>query len=206
MPPVPPSPPEARPYVSAKRAAAAEQTRARIVGAAQRLLDDGPAQMSMEAVAKAAGVTRLTVYKQFGSRRALLEAVFDDNARRFGFARMAEVLAQADPRQGLRQAIEFLCAFWGANPSFGRLHDAAAADPEFAEALATRNERRRRLVDTLLSRMPGAMSARRDCSDLIFGMTSMAMFRLLSISRTPAEVADVLNAAVTAVLDAKGLG
>ncbi len=203
---MPPLPPEPRPYVSPKRAAAAEKTRTLLVEAAQRLLEEGPAQMSMEAVAKAAGVTRLTVYKQFGSRRALLEAVFDDNARRFGITRMAEALAQSDPRQGLRHAIEFLCAFWGANPSFARLHDAAGSDPEFAEALATRNERRRWLFDQLLARMPGEEAARRDCSDLIFGMTTMAMFRGLSNGRTPGEIAAVLNAAVTAVLDAKGLG
>jgi len=201
-----PFPPEPRPYVSPKRAAAAEKTRAKVVEAAQRLLENGPAQMSMEAVAKAAGVTRLTVYKQFGSRRGLLEAVFDDNACRFGITRMAEALTQAEPRAGLRMAIEFLCDFWGSHPSFARLHDAAGTDPEFAEALATRNERRRRLIDTLLSRMPGATAAKHDCSDLIFGMTTMAMFRLLSIGRTPAEVAAVLNVAVTAVLDARGLG
>jgi len=204
MPPV--SPPEPRPYVSPKRAAAAAETRARLVEAAQRLLEDGPAQMSMEAVAKTAGVTRLTVYKQFGSRRGLLEAVFDNNAQRFGMARMAEAMGQAEPREGIRLAIECLCEFWGSHPSLGRLHDAAANDPEFAEALAVRNERRRKLIDQLLSRMPGAMAARRDCSDLLFGMTTMAMFRQLSVSRTPAEVAAVLNMAVTAVLDAKGLG
>ena len=203
MPPEPP--PEPRPYISPKRAAAAAATRAQLIEAAQRLLEEGPGQMSMEAVAKAAGVTRLTVYKQFGSRRALLEAVFDDNARRFGITRMAEAMSQADPRTGLRQAIEFLCAFWGANPSFARLHDAAAADPEFAEALAARNERRRMVFNQLLSRMPGSEAARRDCSDLIFGLTAMAMFRQLSVGRTPAEVAEVLNTAVAALLDAKGL-
>jgi len=201
MPPDPPS--EQRPYVSPKRAAAAAATRAQLVEAAQRLLEGGPAQLSMEAVAKAAGVSRLTVYKQFGSRRALLEAVFDDNARRFGIARMAEAMTQPDPRQGLRQAIELLCAFWGANPSFARLHDAAAADPEFAEALAMRNERRRKVFDQLLSRMTGPEAAKRDCSDLIFGMTTMAMFRQLSVGRTPAEVARVLNDAVEAILRAQ---
>jgi len=204
MPPVPP--PDPRPYVSAKRAAAAAETRARLIEAAQRLLEDGPAQMSMEAVAKTAGVTRLTVYKQFGSRRGLLEAVFDDNARRFGMIRMAEAVGQADVRLGLRKAIECLCEFWGSHPSFARLHDAAASDPEFAEALALRNERRRWVINSLLARLPGADRARQDASDLLFGMTSMAMFRQLSATRKPAEVAALLSTAVMAVLDAQGLG
>jgi AcrR family transcriptional regulator len=211
MPPVPPPPlepthPDPRPYVSAKRAAAAAETRAQIIQSAMGLLEDGPAQMSMDAVAKAAGVTRLTVYKQFGSRRGLLEAVFDENARRFGIVRMAEAMSHEDPRRGLRLAIEILCDFWGSHPSFARLHDAAAADAEFAEALATRNERRRRVFDQLLARLPGAAAAKRDCSDLIFGMTAMAMFRLLSVDRTPAEVAAVLNGAVEAILAERGIG
>jgi AcrR family transcriptional regulator len=37
---------------------------------------------ALESVAKAAGVTRLTVYNQFGSRRGPLEAVFDHFAER----------------------------------------------------------------------------------------------------------------------------
>jgi len=171
-----------------------------------RLLEGGPAQLSMEAVAKAADVTRLTVYKQFGSRRGLVEAMFDEVGRRFGIMRMAEAMGQGDPKQGLRQAVEFLCDFWGSHPSFFRLHDAAAGDPEFAEALSARIDRRRMVFDALLKRIPGPEAARRDCADLIFGMTSMQMFRLLIVDRTPAEVADILNAAIAAVLAERGVG
>ena len=67
-----------RSYVSPIRNAAAAEKRARVVKVAGRLLDGkaGISSFSLERVAKAAGVTRLTVYKQFGSRRELLEAVF----------------------------------------------------------------------------------------------------------------------------------
>jgi AcrR family transcriptional regulator len=44
---------------------------------------------SLESVAAAAGVTRLTVYKQFGSRGGLLEAVFDRLARAGRLERIA---------------------------------------------------------------------------------------------------------------------
>ena len=202
----PASPPsESRPYVSAKREAAAAETRRLVVAAASRLLEGGPAQVSMEAVAKAAGVTRLTVYKQFGSRRGLLEAVFDENGRRWGIQRIAGAMQQPDPREGIAQAISLLCEFWGSHPSFGGLHDAAAADPEFAEALATRNERRRMVFDTLLRRMEGGDAAHRNCSDIVFGLTGMAMFRTLSATRTPVEVAEAMATAVFAVIDAYGL-
>ncbi len=204
MPPVPPA--EPRPYVSPKRAAAAAETRAQVIAAGMGLLAGGPAQLSMEAVAKAAGVTRLTVYKQFGSRRGLLEAMFDDTGRRFGITRMAEAMTQADPRDGLRLAVEILCDFWGSHPSFGQLHEAAAADPEFAEALAERNGRRRMVIDQLLARLPGPDAARRDCGDLIFGLTAMPMFRTLIVGRAPAEVAALINATVAAVLAQKGMG
>lgn len=204
MPPVPPA--ESRPYVSPKRAAAAAETRAQVIEAGMRLLEGGPAQLSMEAVAKAAGVTRLTLYKQFGSRRGLLEAMFDDTGRRFGVTRMAEAMIEPDPRLGMRRAVEILCDFWGSHPSFGQLHEAAAADPEFADALNERNNRRRMVFDQLLGRLSGPEAARRDCSDLLFGLTAMPMFRILIIGRTPAEVAAMLNAAIVAVLADKGLG
>lgn len=198
--------PESRPYVSSKREAAAAETRRLVVDAASRLLEAGPAQVSMEAVAKAAGVTRLTVYKQFGSRRGLLEAVFDENGRRWGIARIAQVMQNPDAREGIGQAIDVLCDFWGAHPSFAGLHDAAAVDPEFAEALETRNQRRRMLFDTLLQRLEGDDVKRRDCADLVFGLTNMAMFRTLSATRPPSEVAGAMKTAVFAVIDAYGLG
>src|SRR3569623_1099117 len=97
-----------RRYASPVRAAAAEQTRARIVETAARLLTDQPniAGFSLEAVAKAAGVTRLTVYNQFGSRRALLEAVIDATAERAGIkGRVAGAMQEPDPRAGLARLI-----------------------------------------------------------------------------------------------------
>src|SRR3954463_8897670 len=102
-------------YVSSARASAAAPTRDRIIAACARLLrkDAAIANFSLEVVAKAAGVTRLTVYNQFGSRRGLLEAVFDDIAREGGLFELAEVMAMADPRAALDRIIETFCTFWG---------------------------------------------------------------------------------------------
>ena len=60
-----------RRYVSSVRAAAAEKKRAEVVQAARDLLGagGGAGAFSLEAAARQAGVTRLTVYNQFGSRR-----------------------------------------------------------------------------------------------------------------------------------------
>src|SRR3981189_552368 len=93
-----------RPYRSLQRAAAANETRASLVAAACTLLSgekDLPA-FSLDGLARQAGVTRLTVYNQFQSKRGLLEAVFDDLARRGGLSELPQVFAEADPDQAIR--------------------------------------------------------------------------------------------------------
>lgn len=196
---------ESRPYVSAKREAAAAKKRDAVIAAASQLLNDGPAMVSMEAVAKAAGVTRLTVYKQFGSWRGLLEAVFDANAEKGGLMRLRELMQLPDPRAALFACIDLMCEFWGSHPGFTKLHSAAGLDPEFAEAINARNERRRLLFASLLARMTGDDKAKADATDLLFGATSMPMFRILIESRTPSEVAALLKSTSAAILDTHGL-
>src|SRR5260370_22569578 len=102
-----------RRYRSPARDASSGQTRARIVAAAAALLRSPEAigGFSLEAVGKAAKVTRLTVYNQFGSRRALLEAVFDDRAERGGLHRVAEAMAAAAPAAPFLMLIAIFCEF-----------------------------------------------------------------------------------------------
>lgn len=196
-----------RPYSSTSRDAAAAATRQRVVEAAAKLLREveSSAQFTMDSAAKAAGVTRLTVYKQFGSRRGLLEAVFDENARSGGIMRIMEAMQNENPRQGLDQAIDILCEFWGRDSSFARLHDAAATDPEFGEAIAERNNRRRIALNALVSRMKGPANDREAVVDLLFGLTTMAMFRTLMAGRTWEQVAETMKFGCNAILDARGL-
>src|SRR5215475_3351487 len=114
-----------RRYNSPARDAATAQTRERIVTAAATILGtaEGIHDFSLEAVAKAAGVTRLTVYNQFGSRRAVLEAVFDQVALRGGLHRLAEAVALADPHAAIDEVIAIFCAFWSFDPgALGLLH------------------------------------------------------------------------------------
>ena len=192
-----------RRYVSPVRTAAADRKRDQVVAAAGRLLRDGPlSEFSMDAVAKAAGVTRLTVYRQFGSRRALFEAVFDERAQKGGLHQIPQALAMPDPWQALDRLIEIFCGFWSSDEAVGRLHDAMAADPEFAQALADRNERRRKLMGVLVGRIaPTAGSqARSDAVDLLFAMTSYAMFAMLRPGRRPEEIGDLVKSACAAVI------
>src|SRR5712691_8465813 len=111
-----------RAYVSSVRTAAAAAKRDRVIEAAARSLreDASIANFSLDTVAKAAGVTRLTVYNQFGSRRGLLEAVFDDIARQGGLHELADAMAIADPLIALDRVVEIFCAFWARDRAVGR--------------------------------------------------------------------------------------
>src|SRR3954449_1617354 len=114
-----------RNYVSSARASAAAETRERIIAAGARLLrkDSSIANFSLDVVAKAAGVTRLTVYNQFGSRRGLLEAVFDDIALKGGLLGIIDAMEMPDPGAALDRLVEIFCSFWDRDPAVGRLHE-----------------------------------------------------------------------------------
>jgi AcrR family transcriptional regulator len=185
-----------RPYQSPRRAAAATETRARVLAAAVAILGapEGVDGFSLEDVARKAGVTRLTVYNQFGSRRALLEAVFDERAARGGLHRLADAMAEPDPRAGLLRVIAIFCDFWNCDPrALRRLHAAGASDPEFDASLRERNERRRSLLSALVGRMlAGASPSRdavRDLVDVLFALTSYPFFLQLTAGRRSADAA-----------------
>jgi AcrR family transcriptional regulator len=182
-----------RPYRSPRRRATAERTRARLLKAASAMLG-GPDGVSLDAVAKKAGVTRLTVYNQFGSRRALLEAVFDDMAERGGLHRISAAMADPDPHAALRQIISIFCGFWSIHRSaLWRLHAATATDSEFAESLRARNERRQHLLSVIVGRMNHARSGRAkavsELVDVLFALTSVSFFWELTASGRSADAA-----------------
>jgi AcrR family transcriptional regulator len=65
-----------RGYVKVARAEAEEQTRAALLDAADEAFLSGPwEQASLEAIARAAGVTKQTLLRHFGSKHGLLERV-----------------------------------------------------------------------------------------------------------------------------------
>jgi AcrR family transcriptional regulator len=198
-----------RPYKSTRRAVTAGRTRARLLKAASAMLasSDG---ISLDAVARKAGVTRLTVYNQFGSRRALLEAVFDDMAERGGLHRIREAMAQPDPDTALQQIVAIFCDFWSIHHgALLRLHAATATDPEFEESVRTRNERRRHLFSVLVGRMfedgdrrPEVVSI---LVDVLFALTSVTFFWELRAGRRETEVVCRLIQALAADAVRSGL-
>ena len=166
-----------RSYRSPARDQAADLTRSRIINAAVKILGDRSksAKFSLEVAARAAGVTRLTIYNQFGSRRALLEAVFDDRAARGGLHRIAEAMADGNPRVGLQKLIEIFCNFWTFDaPTLGWLHGAGAFDADMSESVRARNERRRKALSVLVRRIAPGAGAREAAGlvDVLFALTS----------------------------------
>lgn len=79
--------PTAREYRSTLREDQAEATARRIVEAAVRVLERGPARLSIPAVAREAGVAVPTVYHHYSDKPALIRAVSDHLDDAAGLAR-----------------------------------------------------------------------------------------------------------------------
>ena len=185
-----------RTYRSELRAATAEETRLRIITAARSVLSGGknmPA-FSLDGVARVAGVTRLTVYNQFGSKQGLLEALFDDTARLGGLFELHTVLAQADPKLALRQFVTVFCKFWDSRARMFPKFDAVAKlDDEIAASVKRRTERRRGALTALVSRLDAqAERANTDLIDILFALTSFEMFDALAVRNRSVEAIEAL--------------
>lgn len=95
-----------RKYEQRLRAEAAEETRRRILDAVYERLRAAPAEpVSLDRVARMAGVSRSTIYLIFGSRAGLFDALGTDLRQRGGFDRLLQTATQPDARAGLRAAV-----------------------------------------------------------------------------------------------------
>src|SRR5258708_40316430 len=93
------------------------KTRDRVLTAARELLLlKDFFGFSMEAVARRAGVSRLTLYYQFKSKAGLLEALYDHIARRGRMEQLASVFRQSsDPVVTLHDYIGVFANFWASD-------------------------------------------------------------------------------------------
>ena len=110
-----------RRYEQRLRAQAAEDTRERIVEALLERLRKAPAEpVSVDRVARMAGVSRSTVYVAFGSRAGLLEAAWLALMRRSGYDRLIEAVSVEDAREHLRGGITAGVEMFAANHEVAR--------------------------------------------------------------------------------------
>jgi len=201
-----------RPYNLGRRQESAEQTRARIVEAARELLmaSDGFAAFTMEAVARQAGVARMTVYYQFESKVGLLEAVSDDLARRGHMERLAEAFTQPTALLALDKFVETFARFWGADRVITRrLRALAALDADFEQVVRERDSWRRNAGRALIGRFateygrppPEQIEQIEQIGAQLFTITSFETFDTLAGSgQTPEEVMPQIMALARVIL------
>lgn len=116
-------------------------TRARILQAARdTIVVNGYHATSLERVAAAAGVTRVTVYRQYGNKQGLLAALVDELTARSNVVELVAISCAApDVLDALAGLIEALGRLWAVDPALmRRLVGLAAVDPEVSAVIASR--------------------------------------------------------------------
>lgn len=195
-----------RPYTPVERQKAVDAGRDRILTAARELLEgDHMEAFSLDAVARRAGVSRMTVYNQFESKAGLLEALFDVLAVSGGFGNMSAVFSQPDPAVALDELVALFGRFWTfSRRAHGRLRAAALADQDLASALTQRNERRRSGVAELVRRLgkqAKPIVPRDDVVNVLFVILGFDTFDAFAgPNRTPDQVVPMVQRLVRGVL------
>lgn len=171
-----------------RRKAAAEKNRLRILAAARAvLLAADFSEFSMEAVARKAGVTRLTVYYQFQSKPGLLEELYNYIARRGDMQHLAGVFRKDDdPIRALHDFVRVFAKFWASDRALiRRLHALGAIDAEIGRGLRARNERRRNGARVIVERYRRylSMAPREETAavDTLHMLTSFETFDALAV-------------------------
>jgi AcrR family transcriptional regulator len=186
-----------RTYRLGQRQTAVTETRARIVAAAHALLatPGGFAGFTIDGVAERAGVARMTVFNQFGSKIGLLEALFDDLAARGLKERLLPAFLRSEPRQALKDLIAAFASFWHAERIvIRRIRSLTVLDTDFEQAVRARDERRREGLRSIVDRIAErygkpAPAAREEIVGLLHTLTSFETFdHLAGASRSPEEV------------------
>jgi AcrR family transcriptional regulator len=179
-----------------------EQRRGRIVAAAREELLSAR-RFSLEAVAERAGVSRVTLYAQFGDRDALLEAVYDDLAASGGLQRIPEAFATEDLGTALEMVVGIFCHFYGVHRDvLRRLQALSVLSATEPSTHVARNARRRNLIQALLARA-GIDDGHR--VDALQALTSFAYVdELAGPDRAPEDVAAEIATLVTLVAAGRG--
>lgn len=189
-----------RPYAAGRRRALADATKHRVLAAGRDLLvAHGGKGFTVDAVAARAGVARMTVYYQFGSKKGLREALFSDLAARGLVHRLRASMTRSVPFDALAEFIGTLVGFWAADRLvIRRLRSLASLDPPAERNLRAAEEHRmdavrhivRRLTETHGRPSPAVAD---DAVLVLFSLTSFETFDALAgTARAPEDVATLL--------------
>jgi AcrR family transcriptional regulator len=177
-----------------------DATRTAIVAAARRLLAErGFRHLSVEAVAAMAGVTRVTVYNQLGSKLGVLEAIFADLAQQ-GQMGWLRTLDQLPPRPALTAAIQHTTRFWASERALLRqLLGLATIDPEAARIIQTREQWRQAAIGGVVDRLAtaGLLTPAISPAEATAAITAVSSFgtydQLGELADDPATAARLIN-------------
>jgi len=192
-----------RRYRSTLRAEQAQDTRRRIRTAADTLfLEHGYRDVSMDDIAKAAGVARQTVFSAFGSKAGVLKDVLDvrlagDDAPLPIAERPAAVrmLAATDANDAVRRQAK-ITVDTGSRvaPLWPAVREAAGTDAEIAELLRFYDEGRHEGIGAIVDLVAGLGSLRRGRSrakakDAVFLLTDPAVIHQANqLGWSPTEI------------------
>lgn len=186
-----------RPYELGKRLEQMGRTKAAVLSSARAQLESGGMrEFSMESLAKASGVTRQTIHNLFGTRRGLLETLFDQIARDAGMERMREVMMTREAGAMLDGFIAIFCTFWAKNSLLlKRIHGIAAIDLEFGEVIRARNQRRQMAASRVIERIDSGVQLtsaeeRSERVACLVALTSFEFFDALVESLGTVEAAE----------------
>ena len=191
-----------RRYEQRLRAQTAEETRRGVLDAVYDQLREAPTQpVSVDRIARTAGVARSTVYVIFGSRAGLFDAFSADLFERGGFHRVLDAIADPDPRVTVREGITGGVHTLAAHRDvFRAVISMAALDPDAVGGAMQRSEQRRTRGMMRLARrlarhrlLREGLGAKR-AADRLWVLTSFDAFDLLYSGRglSANEVARVL--------------
>src|SRR5215469_8507940 len=189
--------PVKRRYDNSRRLAQVAATRMKVIEAAQRLFtENGYPATTIETVAEVADTPLPTVYRLFGSKRALLAAVLDtafggdDQPIAFG-DRPAVRAARAEPDPAMMSAAfaRIVAEFMQRSSAIlNVLATAAQVDPEAAELLAQIRRQRytgqSRIVTAL--RDAGALDSdlgTDEANDIVYALLSPEVYLILTVER-----------------------
>jgi len=197
-----------RTYTPMQRRVAVDEGRERILAAARELLRlDDIASFSLDAVARRAGVTRMTVYNQFGSKAGLLEEVFDLLIQRGAFSQIGAALAEDDAAAAFDVFVGVLGRFYTENQQvLDALSAAAGSDPDLDAAMERRHARRRGLVEQLIARTGKdyrPVVPQRELANAVEALLIFGTFRAIAgPGRAPSDVVPVIRQLVRATIGA----
>ena len=186
-----------RHYDNSRRQAQARATRRKVIEAAQRLFTEhGYPATTIEAIAEAADLSLPTLYRLFGSKRALLAAVLDTSFggddQPIAFADRPAVRAaraETDPAKMVTAFARITREFMDRSSAILHvLATAAQVDPDAAGLLAEIRQQRHVGQSRIIAALdatgaldPGLDTA--DAADIVYALLSPDVHRILTIER-----------------------